>query len=154
MQDETANRFIDKLFGNKTTENGDVDKAYSLKIVVSLGVFDAKTKKPIYPCEIDFAANQEIGYRESTSAHSTTVYGDRFTINKQTDSEGWARNTFLFKRMYKGDYIEISYKACDGSTGNMGILDYHVKSAKQISKDSFELTINKQIFITANQPIK
>jgi hypothetical protein len=149
MADAVVDKFIGAITGTKATEKSDTDKPYSLKIVVSLGVFDAKTKKPIYPCEINFVANQEIGYRQSTSDHSITVYGDRFTTNKQTDSEGWVRDTFLFKRMYKGDYIEISYKACDGSAGNMGILDYHVKSAKQISKDSFELTINKQIFVTA-----
>jgi hypothetical protein len=150
MADAAVDKFIGAITGTKATEKNDIDKPYSLNIVVSLGVFDAKTKKPVYPCEINFVANQEIGYRESKSAYSTTVYGDRFTTNKQTDSEGWVRNTFSFKRMYKGDFIEISYKACDGSSGNMGILDYHVKSAKQISKDSFELTINKQIFITAS----
>jgi hypothetical protein len=153
-EDEIADRFIDKLTGAKTTEKSDADKPFSLSIIVSLGAFDAKTKKAIYPCEINFAADQQIGYREPTSANFTTVYGDRFTTNKQTDSEGWVRTTFLFNRMYKGDYIEISYKACDGSKDSMSILDYNIKSAKQISKDAFEITINKQIFITARPPAK
>jgi hypothetical protein len=154
MADAAVDSFIDKVTGKKTVEKSDVDKPFSLKIVVSLGVFDAKTKKAIYPCEINLAADQQIGYREPTSAHFTTVYGDCFTINKQTDSEGWVRNTFLFNRMYKGDYIELKYKACDGTAGIMSVLDSHIKSASQISKDSFELTVNKQIFITASPPTK
>jgi hypothetical protein len=56
--------------------------------------------------------------------------------------------------MYKGDYIELKYKACDGTAGIMSVLDSHIKSASQISKDSFELTVNKQIFITASPPTK
>lgn len=154
MGDAAVDSFIDKVTGKKTTEKSDVDKPFSLSIIVSLGAFDARTKKAIYPCEINFTADQEIGYREPTSANFTTLYGDRFTTNKQTDSEGWVRTTFLFNRMYKGDNILISYKACDGSKDNMSILDYHIKSAKQISKDTFEITINKQIFITARPPTK
>jgi hypothetical protein len=154
MGDAALDSFIDKATGKKTTEKSDVDKPFSLSIIVSLGAFDAKTKKAIYPCEINFTADQEIGYREPTSANFTTLHGDRFTTNKQTDSEGWVRTTFLFNRMYKGDYIEIKYKTCGGGAGDMGIRDYDIKSAKQISKDSFELTINKQILITASPPTK
>jgi hypothetical protein len=154
MGDAAVDSFIYKVTGKKTTEKSDVDKPFSLNIIVSLGAFDAKTKKAIYPCEINFTADQEIGYREPTSANFTTLYGDRFTTNKQTDSEGWVRTTFLFNRMYKGDYIGIKYKTCGGGAGDMGIRDYDIKSAKQISKDSFELTINKQILITANPPTK
>jgi hypothetical protein len=154
MADAAVDNFIDKVTGKKSTEKSDIDKPFSLSIIVSLGVFDAKTKKAIYPCEITFAADQQIGYREPTSANFTTVYGDRFTSNKQTDSEGWVRTAFLFNRMYKGDFIEIKYKTCGGGSGDMGIRDYDIKSAKQLSKNSFELTINKQIFITASPPIK
>ena len=49
------------------------------------------------------------------------------------------------------DYIDVLYKAGDGNAGTMSILDSNIKSTNQISKDAFELTINKQIFITSSQ---
>jgi hypothetical protein len=159
MADAVVDKFIDTIAGKKTTEKSDIDKPFSLTITVNVGVFDAKTKKAVYPCEINFSADQIIGQRDDSSSKLAKVlYGDRFTTNKQTDSEGWARTTFLFKRIYKSDQIQVDYKACGGDWEKVCgggcqevIDDMPVKLVKQISKDSFELTYNIQTFKTANQ---
>jgi hypothetical protein len=151
MADAVIDKFISVVTGTKTTEKSDVDKPFSLKLVVSLGVFDSYTKKAIYPCEVNLSAEQVIGYRKPTSESVTSVYGDRFTTNKQTDSEGWVRTTFLFKRMYKSDQIDLSYKSCYAPEATINYLTpVTIKSAKQISKDSFELTINQPIYVNAS----
>jgi hypothetical protein len=156
MADAVVDKFIDAMTGKKTTAKSDVDKPFSLKLVVSLGVFDSYTKKAVYPCEVDLSAEQVIGYRgEGWSGTLTTVHGDRFTTNKQTDSEGWVRTTFLFSRMYGGDTINLSYKSCYAPSGTINyIYGDTIKSAKQISKDSFELTVNQPIYVNARPPAK
>jgi hypothetical protein len=148
MADAAVDSFIDKVTGKKTTTNSDVEKPFSLKLVVNLGVYDANTKKGIYPCAVNFSAQQNIGYRDVDSNSHVTLYGDQLSANKQTDSEGWARTTFLFKRMYKGDFIELAYQV-GGRTGTAIIDNSGIKSARQISKDSYELEYTKQVFLEA-----
>jgi hypothetical protein len=146
MADSIVDKFIDAMTGKKTTDHSAADTPFSIKINVNLGVFDANTKKAIYPCEINFSAEQNIGYRDVGTNSHITLYGEQLTANKQTDREGWARTTFLFKKMYKGDFIELAYQI-GGRTGVAIIDNSSIKSAKQISKDSFELEYIKQIFM-------
>jgi hypothetical protein len=159
MADAAVDKFIDAMAGKKTSEKSEADKPFSLSIVISVGAFDAKTKKAIYPCEVNFSADQTIGWRDGASSElSKVLYGDRFTSDKQTDSEGWARTTFLLKKIYKNDKIQVNYKACGGGWeevcggGCQEVIDsMPVKLVKQIAKDSFEITYNIQTFKTVNQ---
>ncbi|MCX5997930.1 MAG: hypothetical protein NTV42_10080 [Chloroflexi bacterium] len=146
MGDAAANKFIDKVTGTKSTENSDVDKPISVNLIVTLKVINKPTYNPAYPCQVDFRAEQIITRPSNQDVGIGISGGDDFYTNKSTNSEGLATATFLFKRIYLGDSIELSFWPHGGYNQKVWFDYQKALEGRQLSKDSYEVSYYNVVF--------